>query len=311
MSTRNVRQNIIAHFWGDFFDTQPYGRGSQREYIYKRYKRFVKNPAAHAAALIQEPLKVTTNRKCISRFFGEEVREYIETLNCMNLADSKILKDPDSHHNMIVLYLVNVEYILLHAELTKDEIRERIQKHIPYISKVLKVCCVNAVVRNIEDAFFEVKHPRLFGQYIRLFDSSRERFLEIEQRAKDDLTERLNKDGIPVKIQSRTKSISSLHKKIGKKNILPSQILDLIGLRVLVKTEDDCYRVLEILLDHWSVQHSRVKDYVAIPKENGYQSIHALGEFEGQKIEIQIRTNKMHHNAQYGQAAHRVYKSKK
>lgn len=311
MGVQNVKVNTIDRFWGSYLKTRPYGHGHQREYIYHRYRKFVKDPAACAVALVQEPFEIMKNKRCIKFLFGGVVFDYFQILDRINGSDKSILKNGDGNHNMMILYLINVEYLLFHANLPQSEIVKKIKPRAPYIVKVLKLCCAVDVVRSVEDAIFAIQHPRLFSKYEKMFNVDREEYFNSEISAKKELKDLLLQNGITARVQSRTKSIASLHEKICKKNVLPSQILDLIGLRVLVKNNDDCYRVLEMLSTHWVIQHARVKDYIAVPKGNGYQSIHVSGEFDGRSIEIQIRTYKMHHEAQYGQAAHCRYKREK
>lgn len=311
MSTQNIQQQPITNLLGNFFDIRLHKRGSQRERILKRYMQFVNDPAACVAAVVQEPLKITKNENVIKRFFGEDVHDHIAILNRITAEDQRILHKASAHQNMIMLYLVNFEHVLLHMNLTMAEKSRKFKKKIYFANKVLRVCAAGSIVSNLEDEFFAIMYPRLFEKYSALFDSKRDIYCNIEKTAKKTLKKILCDDHILARVQSRTKSIASIHNKIKKKNILPSQVLDLIGLRVLVRTKEDCYRALEIILSHWSTHHARIKDYIAIPKENGYQSIHVTGEFEGKYVEIQIRTHNMHHKAQYGQASHRVYKRSK
>ncbi len=308
MNTQNIQQQPITNLLGNFFDIRLHKGGSQREGILKRYMKFVNDPAAHLAALVQEPLKITKNENAIKRFFGEDVHDHIAILNRITSEDRKILYNASAYQDMIMLYLINFEHVIFHMDLTMAEKSKKLKKKIYFANKTLRLCTAGSIVSNLEDEFFAIMYPRLFEKYSVLFDSKREVYCDIEKRAKKTLGKLLCEDHVIARVQSRTKSIASIHNKIKKKNILPSQVLDLIGLRVLVRTKEDCYRALEVILSHWSTHHARIKDYIAIPKENGYQSIHVTGEFDGKYVEIQIRTHNMHHKAQYGQASHRVYK---
>lgn len=308
MNTQNVQQQPITNLLGKFFDIRLNRRGSQRERILKRYLQFVNDPAACAAAVVQEPLKITKNENAIKRFFGEEVYDRIVILNRITSEDKKILCDANAYQDMIMLYLINFEHVLFHMNLNMAEKRKKLKKKIYFANKVLRLCTAGSIVSNLEDEFFAIMYPRLFEKYSVLFDSKRDVYFDTEKNAKKILKKLLLDDHVISRVQSRTKSIASIHNKVKKKNILPSQVLDLIGLRVLVRKKEDCYRALETILSHWSTHHARIKDYIAIPKENGYQSIHVTGEFEEKYVEIQIRTHNMHHKAQYGKASHRIYK---
>lgn len=311
MKKRPLYQQSIRQFWGNFFINRPYGSGVVRERVFKRYCQFVSDEAARAAALIQEPLKITKNTEAIKHLFGKDVCFCIKTLNRINLEDRAILSKPEKYRDMIILQLVILEVLYFKkSKLIASDIKP-IKKKIPYVNEILKVCGARKLINKLEDSFFNVMHPTLFIYYTKLFKASRNRYRHIEEKAKEELRTYLKQANILAMVESRTKSIFSLHEKIKKKNILPCQIMDLIGLRVLVDKKEDCYRALEVILTKWSTQHSRVKDYIAIPKDNGYQSLHISGNYEKYEVEIQIRSYNMHHQAQYGKAAHRLYKAEK
>ena len=93
-----------------------------------------------------------------------------------------------------------------------------------------------------------------------------------------------------------------------KKNLILSQILDTIGIRIIVNSIDECYKIMALIFKYSPSMPNKIKDYIAIPKENGYQSIHITTFHEGSPIEIQIRTLEMHRFAEYGRANHLNYK---
>ncbi len=110
---------------------------------------------------------------------------------------------------------------------------------------------------------------------------------------------------------SRVKGRYSLYKKLKRKNMDIEKIYDIIALRVIVQNIEDCYRVLGIIHSKWRPLPGRIKDYIALPKPNGYQSIHTtIFTGDGGITEIQIRTQEMHDYAEFGLAAHHVYKRK-
>jgi len=120
----------------------------------------------------------------------------------------------------------------------------------------------------------------------------------------------LAKEGLrDIRTETRTKSLYSLWKKLLRKGMDMEKIHDFLALRIIVPTVADCYRALGIIHAHWRPLPGRIKDYIAVPKPNGYQSIHTtIFTGDGGTLEIQIRTEEMHQKAEYGVAAHLFYK---
>jgi guanosine-3',5'-bis(diphosphate) 3'-pyrophosphohydrolase len=122
---------------------------------------------------------------------------------------------------------------------------------------------------------------------------------------------------LEVEVSGRAKHIYSIHKKMEARQLSLDQINDLFGIRILVDLKQDCYDVLEIILDRWPPVTSfydgeRSRDWIATPKENGYQSLHTTININEKIVEVQIRTHKMHEQAEYGAAAeHWRYKDPK
>ncbi|EKE11100.1 MAG: GTP diphosphokinase [uncultured bacterium] len=308
-SKKNLRLEC-DNFLGNFLIGKPFVSDLQKQNIFERYGTFVSDPSAKAVALFQKPFENIQDLDLVERVFGEKARFHAETLNRINNEDKKILKNHEQHEKMLLLYLVNLEscYIDFGEKYFK---KNNFKKRIPYAQKIIKILSARELTGKLDDIFFSVMHPKSFAYYSTLFKSSWDVHRLMEKRAKEKLRRNLEEVQIEAEIQSRTKSISSLHEKVVKKNILPSQVVDIIGLRILVNSKKDCYRVLEVMLSQWPTQYNRVKDYVAIPKENGYQSIHISGDYNGYQLEIQIRTFNMHYQAQYGKAAHHLYKANK
>lgn len=134
---------------------------------------------------------------------------------------------------------------------------------------------------------------------------------EIIHALESNVKNRLEQEGVlPFVIVGREKHLYSLYKKMRKKDLSLSEIMDVYALRVIVDKVDTCYRVLGVIHNLYRPIHARFKDYIAIPKANGYQSIHTtvVGPF-GVPVEIQIRTEEMDRIAENGIAAHWLYKS--
>ena len=138
------------------------------------------------------------------------------------------------------------------------------------------------------------------------------------ERISNNIQKMLNQAGISHEVQGRYKRFYSIFQKLDRVDNDFERIKDLIAFRVLVKNVDECYAALSFIHENWTPVKNRFKDYIANPKPNGYQSLHTTvmeinddRSSEPRPIEIQIRTHEMHHMAEYGVAAHWLYKEKR
>ena len=161
----------------------------------------------------------------------------------------------------------------------------------------------------LEDRAFSIIEPDNYQNIKQILNEKRIAREERLDLAKDTLVRELKKLGIDAEIQGRVKHIYSISKKINKKSLDFSGLYDIQALRVLVEDVSLCYRVLSLLNELWDPIISEFSDYIATPKPNGYQSIHAVLEVNPDEyIEVQIRTFKMHEDSEVGVAAHWQYK---
>jgi len=161
----------------------------------------------------------------------------------------------------------------------------------------------------LEDISFRYLHPKIYKKIASLLDQKRlERENYIDQFVKQ-LGDGLDSQGVAAKVYGRPKHIYSIWKKMDQKSISFEKLFDVRAIRVVVDKLQDCYGALGILHSLWHHVPSEFSDYVANPKPNGYQSIHSIvvGP-EGRTIEVQIRTEQMHQDAEMGVAAHWRYK---
>lgn len=226
-----------------------------------------------------------------------------ETIRKMIVAMSRdirvlVIKLADRLHNMRTLRY-------LKAETQERKARETLDIYAPLAHRL----GMNTLKWELEDLAFATLHPKMYDEIVRLVAErapSRDQFLaEVIEKVEADLREAK----IKAKVTGRPKHYYSIYQKmiVGGREF--SDIYDLVGIRILVEEDRDCYSVLGVLHSRWNPVLGRFKDYVAMPKFNMYQSLHTtvIGP-QGKPVELQIRTFAMHRRAEYGVAAHWKYK---
>src|SRR3954469_12943842 len=226
-----------------------------------------------------------------------------ETIRKMIVAMSRdirvlVIKLADRLHNMRTLRY-------LRQEAQERIARETLDIYAPLAHRL----GMNTLKWELEDLAFATLHPKMYDEIVRLVAErapSRDQFLArvIEQVEAD-----LREAKIKAVVTGRPKHYYSIYQKMIVRGREFSDIYDLVGIRILVEDDRDCYQVLGVLHSRWNPVPGRFKDFVAMPKFNMYQSLHTtvIG-IEGKPVELQIRTFAMHRRAEYGIAAHWKYK---
>lgn len=162
----------------------------------------------------------------------------------------------------------------------------------------------------LEDAAFPFAYPKEYIKTEEIIQASRESYKKNLEKVHEELEKELLQEKIKnFELSYRVKHKYSLYQKLLKYDMDIGKIYDIVALRVIVKNVEECYRVLGIVHSIWNPLPGRIKDYIAVPKPNGYQSIHTtVFTGSGEIAEIQIRTQEMHKEAEYGIAAHFAYK---
>ena len=161
----------------------------------------------------------------------------------------------------------------------------------------------------LEDLGFRALYPRRYRVIERALKKARGNQKEFLNKIRDQLDAALKKAGIPAQVEAREKHLYSIYKKMLRKRAPLSEIVDVYGLRIIVDTVDTCYRTLGVVHSVHRPMPGRFKDYIAIPRVNGYQSLHTtLFGPNGVPIEVQMRTRDMDQVAESGVAAHWKYK---
>ncbi len=226
-----------------------------------------------------------------------------ETIRKMIVAMSKdirvlVIKLADRLHNMRTLRYVK-------HETQERKSRETLEIYAPLAHRL----GMNTLKWELEDLAFATMHPKIYDEIVRLVAErapSRDQFLaEVIGAVEDDL----RSARIKARVTGRPKHYYSIYQKMIHGGREFSDIYDLVGIRILVDSDPECYGVLGVLHNRWNPLPGRFKDYVAMPKFNMYQSLHTtvIGP-SGKPVEMQIRTIGMHRRAEYGVAAHWKYK---
>lgn len=236
------------------------------------------------------------------RYYGTD--RHNESLRKLFVATSQdirvlIIKLVDRLHNMETLHHVPKEKQLRIA-------RETLEIYVPVAHRL----GMGRIRKELEDLAFPYVYPEEYKKVCDLLAKSTEKSLLMLERERKALQKRLADSGLlEFNTSYRLKGLYSLFHKLKRKEWDISDVYDLLAMRVVVKSMEDCYKALGVIHEMWRPLPKRVKDYIAFPKPNGYQSIHTtVTTPNGTILEIQIRTQKMHHEAEYGVASHIIYK---
>ena len=169
---------------------------------------------------------------------------------------------------------------------------------------------LNHTYRELQDLAFRFLHPWRYEVLGKALSKARGRRKDLISRVRHEVEAAFEKHGVHVRIMGREKTLYSVYRKMDLKHLSFSQVTDIYGFRIVVKDVQSCYITLGLLHGLYKPIPGKFKDYIAIPKANGYQSLHThlFGPF-GSPIEMQIRTQEMHKIAEAGVASHWLYKS--
>ena len=279
--------------------------------------------ATIAAALLHDTIEDTeATRAEIDSLFGHDIGALVDGLTKLKRLDlvTKEAKQAENLRKLLLAIADDVRVLLikladrLHnmrtldfmpAEARRRAAEETLEIYAPLAGRMgmheMREELEDLAFREIYPEAYEVVSTRLNA----LADRNKHPIAEIEQQ----LTKKLADRGIAAKVQGRRKRAYSVWRKMERKSVGFEQLSDIFGFRVVVKSLADCYAALGVVHTTWPVVPGRFKDYVSTPKANDYRSIHTTVIGPGkQRVELQIRTTEMHEIAEYGIAAHALYK---
>ena len=275
------------------------------------------------AALLHDTVEDTSaSLDQVEKQFGAEIGQLVDGVTKLTgiAFESRDERQAENYRKMMVAMATDVRVILikladrLHNMRTLDALAK--QKQIAKARETLEIYAplahrlgIHAIKWELEDLAFATLHPRKYKEIKKLVAQQREERERFVTEAGRYLGSELKKVGIEAEISGRAKHFYSIYTKMTKKGREFNEIYDLTAMRVLVGSVKDCYGAIGIIHSLWKPMPGRFKDFIAMPKVNMYQALHTtvIGP-KGQPLEIQIRTPDMHDLAEYGIAAHVLYK---
>jgi guanosine-3',5'-bis(diphosphate) 3'-pyrophosphohydrolase len=276
------------------------------------------------AALLHDVVEDTgvTNQE-VAEKFGKQVAELVDGLSKLDKIEfqSATQAQAENFRKMLLAMSQDVRVILvkladrLHNMSTLDamspEKRRRIAREtLEIYAPIANRLGLNAIYQELEDLSFKYLYPMRYRVISKAIKAARGNRKEVIGKIQEAIKQRLQDMHIEADVTGREKHLYSIYKKMTGKTITFSQIYDIYGFRIIVKDMPTCYLVLGALHGLYKPIPGKFKDYIAIPKANGYQSLHTtlFGPF-GTPIEVQIRSQEMHKIAEAGVAAHWLYKT--
>ncbi|HWW89493.1 MAG TPA: bifunctional (p)ppGpp synthetase/guanosine-3',5'-bis(diphosphate) 3'-pyrophosphohydrolase [Solirubrobacteraceae bacterium] len=275
------------------------------------------------AALLHDTVEDTSaSIEEVRERFGEEIATIVDGVTKLTgiTFQSRDEAQANNYRKMMVAMATDVRVILikladrLHNMRTIDAMPK--QKQLEKARETLEIYAplahrlgIHAIKWELEDLAFATLHPRKYQEIKGLVAQQRDERERYVSQAGEYLTSELGELGIQAEIAGRAKHFYSIYSKMTKKGREFNEIYDLTAMRVIVESVKDCYGTVGVIHSLWKPLPGRFKDFIAMPKFNMYQSLHTtvIGP-EGRPLEIQIRTQDMHEMAEFGVAAHFIYK---
>src|ERR1035438_285882 len=281
------------------------------------------DPVAIAAGLLHDSVEDTSVTIVdIRKEFGEQVAHIVEGVTKISKIDFATREEQQAE-NLRKMMLAMVDDIRVVLIKLADRLHNmRTLEHLPpdrqhkIAEETLEIYApiahrlgMGKIRGEIQDLGFRFPDPRGYEQVEKSVNARRKEGEAFLAKMQTTITDKLKEAGIQARVENRIKRLYSIHKKLQRQRISVDQVYDLCAMRVITRSLQDCYAVLGIIHSLWRPVPGRIKDFIAMPRPNFYQSLHtSVITEDGTPFEIQIRTEEMHKMAEEGIAAHWKYK---
>src|SRR5271167_1320622 len=281
------------------------------------------DPVAIAAGLLHDSVEDTSVTIVeIRQEFGEQVAHIVEGVTKISKIDFSTKEEAQAENlrKMMLAMVDDIRVVLikladrLHNMRTLEHLdperQQKIAKEtLEIYGPIAHRLGMGKIRGELEDLGFRFMDPITYEQVHKAVEARRKKGEQFLSRVGQVLRDKLKEAGITAEVESRIKRLFSIHKKLVRQKINVDQVYDLYAMRVITKSVQDCYAVLGIVHNVWRPVPGRIKDFIAMPRPNFYQSLHtSVITEDGQPFEVQIRTEEMHRMAEEGIAAHWKYK---
>ena len=276
-----------------------------------------------AAALMHDVIEDTeVSKQELADEFGDTIADLVEGVSKLDKLDFKDKREfqAENFRKMVMAMTQDIRVILIKladrthnmrtlGSLRPDKKRRIARETLDIYAPIANRLGIHQFKNELEDLGFQALYPMRHRALAAAVKQARGNRKEIIQNIQTEIETRLEEVAIPAQVEGREKHLFSIYRKMLNKELMFNEVMDIYAFRIVVDDIDTCYRMIGIMHNLYKPIETRFKDYIAIPKSNGYQSLHtSLVGPHGIPIEVQIRTNDMDQLADRGVAAHWAYK---
>ncbi len=336
--THQLRSYLDEEAISDIYDAYLYGAEAHKGQKRQSGEDYIYHPLAVAkilgdlhmdsrtiiAAILHDVVEDTdTTLAQLSAEFGDDVGALVDGVSKVSQLEleSKEHAEAASFHKMLMAMAKDIRVIIiklsdrLHnmhtlSPLQEDKKRRISKQTLEIYAPIANRLGMREFAQNLEDLSFEVLYPKRFGAIKDRLKTNKKGNKSIIEDLCVLLRKKFTHFDLEAEIQGRNKSIYSIYRKMQRKRLMLRDIPDINAIRIVTESRHHCYQALGIVHQLYKPRPGAFKDYIALPKVNGYQSLHTIvvGPF-GQAVEVQIRSQSMHRTAEMGVASHWFYKT--